>query len=199
VSTAVVAVHLQNDVLHPDGRMLAGVPPNAERRRKLVDSTLRLLSGARAAGVPVVSVRIAFPPGYDGVVLNSPMFRAVVASSALEEGSWGAEFVVELGPLDDEPVVTHSRINGFHDSDLEQVLRKLGANRLVICGIATQSAVEHTARHAVDLGFEVVIATDACGSGDPALHDAGLMVLTAHVTRLATVDDVLRDLEPAVA
>lgn len=199
MSIAVVAVHLQNDVLHPDGRMLAGLPSNEERRRQFVDSARRLMDGARAAGTPVVSVRIAFPPGHDGVVCNSPMFRAVVASSALEEGSWGAEFFAELGPVEGEPVVTHSRINGFHDSDLECVLRGLGADRLVICGIATHSAVEHTARHAADLGYEVVVAADACGSGNPALHNASLTVLASHVTRIATVDEVLRDLEPAVA
>jgi biuret amidohydrolase len=191
MTTAVVAVHLQNDVLHPDGRMLAGVPPNDERRRQLVDNVRRLLDGARAHGIPVVSVRIAFPPGYDGVVRNSPMFSAAAESSALEEGSWGAEFFAELGPADGEHVVTHSRINGFHDSDLEEVLRGLGANRLVICGIATQSAVEHTARHAADLGYEVVIAADACGAGDPVLHDASLLVLRAHVSRIATFDEAL--------
>ena len=199
MSTAIVAVHLQNDVLHPDGKMLAGMPPNEQRRMKLVDRTRRLLDGARAIGVPVVSVRIAFPPGYEGVVRNSPMFLAVVASAALEEGSWGAEFFGALGPAAGEPVVTHSRINGFHDSDLEQVLRALGADCVVICGVATQSAVEHTARHAADLGYEVVVADDACGSGDPALHEASLMVLAAHVTRIATVDEVLRDLERVVA
>lgn len=189
--TAVVAVHLQNDVLHPDGRMLAGVPTSDERRVRLVDNVRKLLGGARTLGIPVVSVRIAFPPGYEGVVRNSPMFDAVVASSALEEGSWGAQFYDELGPVEGESVVTHSRINGFHDSDLDQVLRGLDATRLVICGIATHSAVEHTARHAVDLGYEVVVAADACGSGDPALHDASLLVLRAHVWRIATVDEAL--------
>jgi len=87
-------------------------------------------------------VRIAFPPGHEDVVRNSPMFVAAAASAALEEGSWGADFFEELGPAAGEPVVTHSRINGFHDSDLDQILRALGADRLVICGIATPSACE---------------------------------------------------------
>ena len=193
MTTAVVAVHLQNDVLHPDGRMLAGVPADDERRRQLVANLRTLLEGARSRSIPVVSVRIAFPPGYEEVVTNSPMFRAVVASSALEEGSWGAEFFAGLGPADGEPIVTHSRINGFHDSDLEHVLRGLGANRLVICGIATQSSVEHTSRHAADLGYEVVVVADACGAGDPALHDASLLVLRAHVWRVATVGEAFTD------
>ena len=199
MGTAVVAVHLQNDVLHPDGKMRAGVPPDEERRTKLVDAARRLLDGARAAGVPVVSVRIAFPPGYEHVVRNSPMFVAAADGGALEDGSWGAEFFEALAPAAGEAVVTHSRINGFHDSDLDRVLRALGADRLVICGIATHSAVEHTARHAADLGYEVVVAADACGSGDPDLHDASLLVLVHHVTRIATVAEILRNLEPAVA
>lgn len=184
MSTAVVAVHYQNDVVHPDGLIRAGAD-----RHGLVDSAARLLRGARARGWPVVSVRIVLPP--DGGVRNSPLFRAAAESGAVREGTWGAAFHDELGPEDGEPVVTHARINAFHGSELEHVLNGLGVKRLVVAGVATHSAVEHTARHASDLGYEVIVAADACASGDPLLHEAGLRVLAPHVERIATVDEIL--------
>jgi biuret amidohydrolase len=184
VSTAVVAVHYQNDVVHPEGKIGAGVG--------VVETAARLLAGARRAGVPVVSVRIVLPA--EGAVTNSPIFAAAVASGAVAEASWGAQFHERLGPEDGEPVVTHSRINAFFGSELQTVLAGLGARRLVVAGVATHSSVEHTARHAADAGYEVVVAADACAAGDPELHAAALRVLEPHVARVATVDEILEEL-----
>jgi len=184
VSTAVVAVHYQNDVVHPDGRIGAGA-----HRPGLIAAAARLLDGARARGWPVVSVRIVLPQ--DGGIRSSPQFRAAAESGAVREGTWGAAFHDDLAPHDGEPVVTHTRINAFHESDLDRVLRELEVRRLVVAGVATHSAVEHTARHAADLGYHVVVAADACAAGDPDLHDAGLRVLTPHVERVASVDEIL--------
>ncbi|WP_459655711.1 cysteine hydrolase family protein, partial [Achromobacter xylosoxidans] len=50
----------------------------------------------------------------------------------------------------------------------------LGARRLVVAGVATHSVVEGTVRHAADIGFNVMVAEDACASADPAVHDASL-------------------------
>lgn len=188
MSTAVVAVHYQNDVLHREGKIRAGVRDD-EARETLIRNAKRLLDGARDRGWPVVSVGIVIPAG--GVVQNSPMFRAAAASGALREGSWGARFHEETEPHEGEPVVTHSRINAFYGSDLERVLGELGARRVIVAGVATHSAVEHTARHAADAGYDVTVASDACTSADPELHAASLRALALHVERIATVDEIL--------
>jgi nicotinamidase-related amidase len=181
VPTLVVAVHYQNDVVHPEGKIGAGTG--------VVETAARLLDGARRRGWPVVSVRVLLPE--DGGVRNSPMFRRAAESGAVREGTWGAEFHERLQPLADERVVTHSRINAFYGSELARVLDELGARRLVVAGVATHSAVEHTARHAADVGYDVVVASDACAAGDPELHTASLRSLALHVERVATVDEIL--------
>jgi len=190
---AVLALHFQNDVVHPEGRIRAGVGGDAQRA-VLVRNARRLLAGARRHGVPVVSVWIAFRRGHVGVVANSPQLRGAVQSGALVDGSWGADFYERLKPRRGELVVTHSRINAFFGSDLEVVLSSLGARRLVVAGVATHSSVEHTARHAADAGFEVVVAADACASADEELHAASLRTLALHVERVASVGEVLGDL-----
>jgi nicotinamidase-related amidase len=188
VSTAVIAVHFQNDVLHRDGKIRAGLVDDDARRDALVCNAKRLFDAARAREWPVVSVAVVFPP--TGVVQNSPMFRAAAESGALREGTWGAEFLDGLGPVDGEPAVTHSRINAFYGSDLAAVLERLGARRVIVAGVATHSAVEHTARHAADVGYDVVVAADACASADRDLHDSSLRALALHVDRVATVDEI---------
>ncbi|KQX22805.1 MULTISPECIES: cysteine hydrolase family protein [unclassified Sphingomonas] len=190
MSTAVLALHYQNEVLHPDGRIRLGVAEGAPGREAVIAAAGRLLAAARRQAIPLVHVRIAFPAGYAGVAQNAPIFRNVVASGAMQEGSWGAAFHDGLSPLPGEAVVTHNRVNAFFDSDLERVLAGLAVDRLIMAGVATNSVVEHSARHAADMGFAVAVAADACSAGQPHLHRAALDNI-ALLGEVSTVADLL--------
>lgn len=185
-TTVVLALHYQNEVLHPDGQIRLGVADD-DRRGSVVAAATRFLAGARGAGLPIVHVRIAFPAGHQGVLTNAPIFRNVVRSGAMVEGSWGSEFHEGLEPLQGEAVVTHNRVNAFYDSPLEMVLRGLSATRLILAGVATNSVVEHSARHAADMGYEVVVVADACSAARADVHEAALFNLSL-VGEVATVD-----------
>jgi nicotinamidase-related amidase len=189
LSEALLALHYQNEVLHPDGKIRVGMAKDDPARVAVITAAKRLIGGARRAKVPVVSVRIAFRPDYKDVIRNCPIFRNVVKLGAMAEGSWGAEFHDGLGPEAGELVVKHGRVNAFYGSPLEEVLRVLGATRLAIAGVATNSVVEHTARHAADMGFEVTVASDACSSGDRGLHEASLrnLALVADIRTTAQI------------
>ncbi|MCU0870444.1 MAG: cysteine hydrolase [Burkholderiales bacterium] len=187
---AVLALHLQNDVLHADGRIPFGTGDDA-RRRATIDAAARLLAGARAAAVPVWSVRIAFRADGSDLIDNAPLFARVRAERAVVDGTWGADFLDGLGPAAGEAVITHTRVNPFLDTPLDPQLRARDIAHLVVAGVATHSVVEHTVRHAVDLGYRVAVAADACSSAHPATHAASLASM-ALLARIATVADVLQ-------
>jgi biuret amidohydrolase len=189
MSTALLALHYQNDVVHPEGKIRLGLAEGDSQRAALLDAAERLLAGARAAGVLVVHVRIAFRPDHADVLRNGPIWDNVVRIGAVAEGSWGAEFHARLRPRPEEFVVRHGRINAFFGSPLEETLRVLDARHLVIAGVATNSVVEHTARHAADMGFLVTVAADACASSRPHLHQAALdnIALIGTVSHVAAV------------
>ena len=44
-------------------------------------------------------------------------------------------------------------------------------------GLATQYSVEHTVRHAADLGYAVAMIRDCCGSADPAAAEASFKAM----------------------
>ena len=189
----VVALHYQNDVLHPDGKIRLGVAEGATGRDAVIGQARRLLSGARAAGVPVLSVRVAFRPDHADVIQNAKIFRDVVRIGAMAEGSWGAEFFDGLGPVPGEFVVTHNRIGAFHGSPLSDALHALGAGRLIIAGIATTSVVLTTVGQATDLGYQVMVAGDACSAARSDLHAAALDLM-AIVADVVTVEAALASL-----
>lgn len=187
--TVVIALHYQNDILHPAGKIKLGFGSDASNREIVLGAASRLLNWARRSGVPIVHVRTARPVQSKTFLENAPIFRNVVASGAVVEGDWGSEFFEGLQPIDDEVVVVHNRVNGFYDSNLETRLRGLGATHLILAGVATNSCVEHTARHAADMGYEVTVVEDACSASRDDVHQAALynISLIGHVAR---VDDL---------
>ncbi|VVN83321.1 cysteine hydrolase family protein [Pseudomonas fluorescens] len=189
----VLALHYQNDVLHPDGRIRVGLGADDPARSAVLDAAVRLEQGARARGWPIIHVRVAYRPDYADLLQNAPILRAVAASGAVQEGSWGAQFHDALRPLEspDEFVVTHTRINAFYGTVLDTLLRQLDARQLLIAGVATHSVVESTVRHAVDCGFEVTVLADACAAAQSATHLAALESMRL----IATISDVESALE----
>jgi nicotinamidase-related amidase len=49
---------------------------------------------------------------------------------------------------------------------LLELLKSWEIERVVICGMMTHLCVDATARAASDLGFQVIVAEDACATGD---------------------------------
>ncbi|QGZ29062.1 cysteine hydrolase family protein [Stutzerimonas stutzeri] len=192
---AVLALHYQNDVLHPDGRIRVGLAADDPARAKVLGAAAALLEDARARGWPIIHVRVAYRPDYADLIQNAPILKAVATSGAVQDGSWGADFYEPLAPRSslDEFVLKHTRINAFYGTPLEILLRAVQADRLLIAGVATHSVVESTVRHAVDCGFEVTVAADACASANPAAHEASLasMQLIAQISDVRTAMETL--------
>ena len=189
-STVLLALHYQNEVVHPEGKIRIGIAEASPERASLVAAAKRLLGGARAAAVPVISVRIAFREGHAEVAQNAEIWRRVVASGALVDGSWGAEFYEGLGPLPGELVVTHQRNDAFHGSPLADIVALFRPELLVVAGISTTYVVESTVRAASDRGYRVAVAADACSSGSAALHRASLEAM-ALLAEIRSVDEIL--------
>ena len=186
--TALLALHYQNEVLHPEGLIRVGLAADDPARSRVIEAAAALLAGARQRRWPIVHVRVAFRADYRDCPTNMPIFRRVIELGAVREGAWGSAFFEPLAPLDSpyEFVVTHTRISAFAGTSLEQTLRMLGVQRLVTSGVATHSVVEGTVRDAADRGFDTWVAADACAAARLEVHEASL----ASMALIATVSDV---------
>jgi nicotinamidase-related amidase len=69
-------------------------------------------------------------------------------------------------PREGEMVIIRNASSAFVGADLEARLDELGATTLVICGALASHALEASARHAGDLGYQVFIVADACRAAD---------------------------------
>ena len=194
--TVIVANHYQNENCHPDGKIKVGIGQDSAWRWERLENARRLFAAARSAGAPIVHVRLAVDADYKGVVANTPIFRQWIELGAWREGTWGVEFMDGLGPEGDEIVVTHSRNSGFHEAPLGEALFSLGASRLICCGVSTAYTVESTVRHATDIGYEVVVAADACSNATQAQHEAAIRAMTL-LAEIRSVDQLIAEFEDA--
>ncbi len=195
--TALIAVHLQNDIVGTSGAFAPFFRAEIDRVGTLTTAK-RVLDAARAAGVPVVYTRVAWRPDYSDLHANSPLLNIVVQQNCLVDGTPGAAIIDELAPQDGDRVITHQRIGGFHDSDLDDLLRNASVDTVAFLGVATNASVEGTARVASDLGYQVLVVSDACSAATPQAHAASLESLGL-LAEITTTDDLIAALATEAA
>jgi len=187
-TTAVIAVHLERDIVGGDGAM-AGFFHEQVVERDVLATAARFLELARRTGVPVIYTRVAFAPDYSDMHANSPLLAGTRDSLALRDGTPGAEIVEEVAPGPDDIIITHQRVGGFEGSTLQHELDVRHIDTIVMLGVATNASVESTARRASDLGYRVIVLEDACSAATQEAHDAtiGSLGLLGEVSTTAEV------------
>jgi len=103
-------------------------------------------------------------------------------------------------PLDALPdasgdlVVTKSGWSAFAGTTLDEQLHSRGVSTVVVVGVATTFGIESTVRSAYDLGYDVVVVTDAVTDMSRELHDDALSRRLPIMARLAAVDEIVEAL-----
>src|SRR5262245_30498180 len=151
MSKALIALHFQNDICHPEGKIPFAVDRAASDADRFFDTAKVLIALAREAGWLVVHVHIAFRPDYSDLPRNCRLFSAVEKLGAVKRGSWGAAPMQGFEPMPGDVTLVHACNNAFQGTQLVEILKERGVTHLAVAGLATQYSVEHTVRHAADL------------------------------------------------
>ena len=155
-----------------------------DRGLAIVPATARLLQGARKAGVPVVFSNDAHLKGIDR--------EFEVWGEHAVAGTKGAEVIPELALCDKDYVVPKRRYSGFFHTDLDLLLRELGVDTVIMTGLHAHMCVRHTSADAFQLGYKVVVATDATDSFTEEDYKNGIKYLKeVYGAELYTVDELL--------
>jgi biuret amidohydrolase len=174
---ALVALHFQNDICHPLGRIPFSLDRKTDAAARFLAASKRALDEARRAGWTVAHMHIVFAEDYSDLLRNCTLFLKTETFGALKRGSWGAAAYEGFEPIDGEIFVTGNANSAFRRTDLESLLRERAIERVNVMGLATQFSVEHTARDAADMGYRVRIFEDCCASADMDAHHASLRTL----------------------
>jgi nicotinamidase-related amidase len=181
--------------------MQVGIVARAHNGESVSQGVSRLVTGVRDCGSTVVWSQHVAPKLLDttSVGLWTLMRRQGVSRVTdvrpyMQAGSEDVEFLAGFQPAPDELVIQKSTPSFFIGTPLEQRLRARSINTLVLAGVATEQGIEFTARHALALGFFVVVAEDAVGSFTAEGHDLGLAFLRT-VVEVAPISSILSALK----
>jgi nicotinamidase-related amidase len=189
--TAVLTMELQRGVVGD----LSSFPALADEveRLGLIPRTARLLAAARGAGVPVVHCTAGFRADRLGSPANSPLIASLLRRPEhLLEGTAVVDLVPALGAEPDD-LVSHRRhgVSPFLGTDLDPTLRALGVSTVVATGVSLNLGIIGLAVEAVDLGYRVVLATDAVAGVPPDFADDVVRHTLALLAMPATVDEII--------
>jgi nicotinamidase-related amidase len=197
--TALLVVHMAKgvagDVDTPFNRLFR----QRAEKTGVIRVQARLLDGFRKAKAKVVYTLVTYRPGLPGVRPNSPLFRTLIDSPTLLQGTRAVEVIDDIAPRPDEPVLRGQAANGFDGTVLDTILRVAGVDTLVLAGIATDVAVESTARAASDLQYRTIVVSDACQADSDEAHARALDVLKKWFSETPTANEVLGALELTAA
>ena len=103
------------------------------------------------------------------------------------------ELMADLEPHPNELVLDKNTLSPFNSTSLDQLLRNIGVDNLVIAGVLANASVESTAREAGDRGYNSIAVEDACAALRPEDH-ASFRNTQWWVVK--TTEEVLRDFGP---
>lgn len=192
--SALIVQDLQNDVIAEGGAFAESGSPAHAKSQNVVANVASLAQAARCAGMAVIHVHYVVEEGAPGLKLNAPLFQSVAEAKALVRGTWGAAPVEGLEPQADDLVVEKMRMNAFHDTRLDTLLKGLGAETVIIAGAWTNFSVEHTARHAADAGYRAVVLTDGTSTVDDEWQKAGVEYALQNIAERVSCADVVQAL-----
>jgi len=103
------------------------------------------------------------------------------------KGDSGSDIHDSVAHFEGEPIVYKHYPNSFRETKLLEMLKELGTERVVICGMMTHMCVDATARAAADFGFQVIVAEDACATRDLKYGDTTIPADLVHKSFLAAL------------
>jgi nicotinamidase-related amidase len=121
--------------------MQSGVVRNAHDVDRVIANINALVDKARSESVQVIWVQHS--------------------DDDLAEGSEDWEYVPELAPHDDEPVVHKRYGDSFEETDLEALLLERNVGHLVVTGAQTDACIRSTLHGALVRGYDATLVADA--------------------------------------
>lgn len=183
---ALVVIDMQRDFIETGG-FGATLGNDVSLLQGIVPTVARLISGFRAAGLPIVHTRECHRPDLSDCppakrLRGAPSLRigdAGAMGRILIAGEPGADIVPDLAPAPGEIVIDKPGKGAFYKTGLDDILRTRGIRQLVFAGVTTEVCVQTTMREANDRGYEGLLATDATESYFPAFKQATIEMITA--------------------
>ncbi|MFC1902535.1 isochorismatase family protein [Chloroflexota bacterium] len=190
-NTALVVVDMQRAFLDE------GAPLECVGGTALVPKINELTAMCRKLKIPVIFLKSDRRADLSdsGLMLDMRPMRPDHEMETLQ-GRKGNDFYPGLIITPDDYIVPKVRYSAFisGSSSLEPLLRGLGKDSFIICGLATDVCVETTTADAMMLGFKVFIVGNLTAARSTERQKIALEVIDNCFGKVMTFDEVMKEL-----
>jgi nicotinamidase-related amidase len=181
---AIIVVDMLKDNLKESSRN-----PYFETGRAIIPNLQKLLGESRRMGFPIVFACDSFLEG-DFIFKGRMKVHSI-------RGTKGVEVLDELRPESTDILLPKRRFSAFYKTDLDQTLRVLGVDTIVVTGVTTEVCVLMTVMDGLSHDFSAVLLEDCSASRSKEFHQGCLNLYRdfalSPLLRIMTLDEFLRE------
>jgi nicotinamidase-related amidase len=178
-------IDMQNDFVLP------GAPACVAGAYATIPCIRKMLDVFRANRLPVFHVvREYRADGSDIEITRLPGFLS--NKRYIVPGTEGCEIVKDLSPIEGEYRVVKNRFSGFMNTELDFMLRRVGATHLVVCGTQYPNCIRATIFDAISYGYPVINITDATSAQTRQIAEANITDLKNIGVECISSDEFLK-------
>jgi nicotinamidase-related amidase len=140
--------------------------PYLQEGRAILPNLQRLLEESRKRGFPIIFACDSFLKG-------DFIFKGRMKVHSLR-GTKGSEVIDDLKPEPTDIILLKRRFSAFFKTDLDQTLRVLGVDTIIVTGITTEVCVLMTVMDGLSHDFSVILLEDCSASRNKEFHQGCL-------------------------
>lgn len=156
----------------------------------VVAANKKLLKAFRKQGLPVFFTTVVYHHKGQATVFRD----RINALNCLTPDSDWVKIDDRLKPKAGEQIIEKQWASSFFGTDLNDLLRDIGADSIVVTGLTTSGCVRATVVDGLQHDFPVIVALEAVGDRNEAAHQANLHDMHAKYAEVMPVTDIIRSL-----
>ena len=205
VNFGLIVVDMQNGFVSKDGSY-DKLGMNIENYQKVIPKINELINFCRDENIPIFYTEAVREPSGIDLLIHVHNILPRTREERLQNknipicvrGTWDAQTIDEIKPSEEDHVIIKRRDSAFQDTELRMWLNTLKINTLIFCGIDTSICVETSLRDAFNIGYDVILVSDATASGINKHYDTTIERVRDYygiVTDLSNLQNMVKKLE----
>lgn len=180
MKTAILIIDMINEYANGKGRIYCKEAPT------IVSNLNKLIIFGRKKAWPIIFVNTELSESDTESILVKKW-----GPQALKN-TWSCNVISEIHKEPVDIIVPKTTFDGFYKSRLEEVLKSLNIERVIVTGIHTHVCVHFTAMSAASRGFIVVALEDCMTTNFADNHNSRLRLYKTHIGELYKLEDFLK-------
>jgi nicotinamidase-related amidase len=188
LSTALILIDLQNDFFRTE---YEDQNHAKQVEQQLTKNINRLLDAARPQQIPVFFVVTSLEPDAS----NWNLRMKDLGSAICIKGTEGEAILTGLKFNEKDHIIHKTRYSAFFKTELDEVLKSMAIDTLIIGGINTHACIRTSAVDAFMRDYRVIIPEECVVSYNPEYHETSMKYFSKRIAMVLGLDSLIERIE----